>query len=670
MPKSKDTSNIGRSVNELDNEDDIISQPELQPETEVSAKKLNKKSASSEKYNRKRKKRKNNRPASEKSALVRAFSAFSSKISRGIRHSGIANALTSHEKIAEAFRKTWLYGLFFSEKNTARVNRTKVRFRKAVTDAKIPKLLERLCSALFNIKTRIYGLILLMFGITTLIIHYFVNSRGNIFTYDAYAPFTAVCICAFAIVFVFSNDPLSKDIYESKFIGSLLFDLMGVTSSDFDEKKAADFSPLGAFTLGILLGLLTLIFSARSILLVILLIIYAAAVIKSPEAGIISILLISPFASLDILVVALSLLTVSYIFKALCGKRTIKLEFSDIPIAFFMLTVLSSEAISFGGKGTPITSVIFIASYFIVVSILRSEVWFNRAVRAVSIGVSVMAVVAILIYCIGEFVNIGILGKISISEYRGTVSQVILYASFILLAELFQDKRFNSKILPIIMLLFSAVYICFTLPATAILAAVIALCIFFLLCDGRSAFFIAGISAIWVIVASFVPKANIIGSISTGKDAYTGANLIVRLLSKFGFTGIGSSDSARDILHSSVSLGSDASLLEESNLFFSLALELGYIGLIMFVISFFFILQNAFSFGQACIDRNDKYRLTSYATMCGLICAFIYGFWGNTFSEPRMLLIYWLLAGFTVAGSRCTKDRIGEAGLDIPLECY
>ncbi len=655
MPKPKNLQNVPPVFNEPD-EEEIVSQPELQPETEVSAKKLPEKTASALRNTKKRKKLKNKKKNTI-SIFTSFFSALFSKLHKGIRQSGVARVLSAREKTAEIFRRTWLYSIFFSKRNTERVKNIKVKFRRATTDAAIPKLLGQVSKALLNVKSRIYGLIFFLFGITTVAVHYLINSRTDMFIYDAYAPFTAGCVCLVALFFLFSNDTLSQSVFESKLLGSLVFDLMGIKYSSSDSSTYLELSSVGACAIGVLLGLLTMVFPARSVLLVILLLIYAVLVIKSPEAGIISILIMTPFVSLEILVLAIVLLTVSYMFKALCGKRTIKLEFSDIPVALFMLTVLSAEAVSFGGKGTPITSVVFIAAYFIAVSILRSEVWFKRAVRSVTIGVSVISVGAVLFYFLGEFANTGILTGFSVVDHRETVSQVLLYTVFIVIGMFLKEKSTNVKFGLLLIIVFSIVYLSMTLPSEAILAAVIALVIFVLLYNPKTIVPIIILGVLCVVLSYWGVGGLIVGNTNFEKRSIVGSNVLIELLSQFGFVGIGSADSAWEVLHSSVSIGSSTAVIEESDLFFALALELGYIGVAMFIISFFFILQNAFSYGKICTERTDRYRVVSYAAMSGLIAAFIYGLWKNIFATPRMMLVFWLLAGITVAGSRSSRER-------------
>ncbi len=667
MPKLRYTQ-AEPSVHELDSDDEIISQPELQPETEVSAKKLPQKNASVSKHRKNHGRRKKKKE--EKSAFSRFFSALSSKISKGIRRSAISRALTSHEKTAEAFRNTWLYGLFFSEKNINRIDRAKVKFRRTLTDATTPKLFGRASSSLLTVKSRVYGLILFMFGIAALAVHYLVNAKFNLFIYDAYAPFTAAGICVVALLFLFSNNSFYRDIYESKLLGSIIFSLMGVSHSSKTEESSPDLSSAGACAVGILLGLLTIIFPASSILLFILLMIYAAVVIKSPESGMISVILIAPFAPLNAIAISIALLAISYIFKLMCGKRTLKLEFSDIPVALFMLTVLSAQTVSFGGIASPVISLLFMLSYFIAVSILRSEVWFEKAIHAIALCVSVMSVAALLFYSIDKFINVRLFTDFPIISYRENISQTLLYSVFILFALIIKAKSRKAGFGLSLILICTLVYLYFTLPAAAVLAALVAIVIFLALYNIKNIFIISIFGAVWIVLARFIPKLNIIANINAEKNSFSGSNPIIGFLSEFGFVGIGSAKSATDILHSPILSGTEAALLENNSLFLSLGLELGYLGLIMFVISFFFILQNAFSYGQSCIDRTNKQRVVCYAAMSGLICAFIYGFWGNIFAEPRMVLIYWLLAGITVSGSRCSKGLPGQSGQDIPSDCY
>ncbi len=678
MPSSEKDLNsqntaVDTPITEEDEDDAIETQPELQPETEVSAIKLDdEEPVSAVKHHRSKKSQKQKSSAG---IIVYLLSQLFSKIYRGIRNSGFACALTSYDSVSEAFRRSFLYSLIFSEKNTARANSLKTKFRKATTEASVPKALDKAITYLLSLPTRMYGLIFFLFGVVSLISHLVLKATlASYVSAGTTVQITGFVISAIAILLTFSNDTLVQTISESKLLSSFLYGLLGIKRLDTDSLKPSDISGGRACLIGIGLGILSIFFPVYKILLLMASFIYAAIVIKSPESGMISLILLAPFAPLSILKIAIILLAIAYIYKALCGKRTIKFEFSDIIVALFLLTVFSAETVSFGGQGTPLSSLIFILSYFIAVSILRSDVWFSRAVTAIVLGASAMAVGAVVLYFIGEYAVTGIFADFTAREYRNITSHVLLYTFFIMLTALpkkKEDDKSQSKpkkkkekekerkkgirLSLLFAILCSATYLTFALPPYALLAAITALSIFAVLCNVKTVFPIIFLGITRIVLSILGVGGFIIDRISTDKSSLIGSNIMIRLLSQFGFIGVGSSENADMVVGSSVSVGAQLSTLDENSLLLRLALELGYIGVILFALSLFFILQGAFSYGSSCPDRSDKYRLTAYAGMCGLIAAFICGIWENIWIDPRMPLIYWLLAGVTAACTRCSR---------------
>ncbi len=647
---------LNTQIANRDNDDEEIeSQPELQPETEVSAKKLDDHESQNSEV---RKKTKRKKKKSRKQNAIGLFSQLFSRLYRAIRNSGTANAITAYDKTAEACRRSFFYSLFFSGKAQKRANDIKVRFRRTATDARLPKLCERLTSSMLMVRTRIYGIIFLIFAITTLAVHYIVGGFLGFSLYtDPYKLPVSVCVCVISLIFVFSNDILSQTLTESKLLGALLFDLMGIKRPSNEREEVIELAPGGACVVGLLLGLLTVVFSPYLLLAFILALVYAAIVIKSPESGMISILVLAPFAPLNVIQTSIVLLGGVYIYKALCGKRSIMLEFPDLIVALFLLTVFLAEGVSFGGIGTHFSSVTFILAYFICVSILRSDIWFERAIRSVVLSTSVMAVFAVILYYVGEYAVSDILKDFSAAEYRDAISHILLYASFMLLAAFLNQKDRKLRFWISIAVVCLAVYLCLTLSPYALIAAIISLAIFSVLCNVKAIFPMVGLAVIRIVMGLFGFSGPILDRISTDKTSLVGSNIMIRLLSQFGFTGIGSSEYADDVISSTVSVGSNPTLLEENSLILRLALELGYIGLILFAVSFFFMLQAVFSHGRKCTDKSDRYRITSYAGMCGLISAVICGIWENIWLSPRMPLIFWLLAGLTVACTRSLASR-------------
>ncbi len=652
--KGADILDAGKNenLNEPENEEEMdneveISEPELPPETDI----MLEESDSSEEA------QEDDEPAEKPRSygIILSFVAtVLSAIYRAIRSSAATAMLTAYDKTADAFRSSWLYGVLFSEGAISMADKLKVRFRRATTHALIPKGLAFSASRLLVIRSKIYGFIMLFFGLTTLLVHYAMNSMYKLFIYDIYAPLTAVSVCAVAIFFVFSNDTLIKCVYNSRILGALVFDLMGVKQSSADAEPY-ELSASGACIFGIILGSFTFVFPARYIVLLVAAVLYAVIVMKSPEAGMISVMILATFAPFKLLCIAIVLLAVSYLFKVFCGKRTLKLEFIDAMIAVFLLIKVLAETVSFGGKGDTFQTLVFGSAYFITVSILRSEPWFKRAIRAIVIGVSVISVFSVLFYLMSEVAHSGMLANVDFSSFGAFVAQLQLYSFFIILAVFLKEKNKNLRLGLMIVMVLNVIYISLALPNGAIVAGISALAVFLVLYNVKNLALVLAALVVRIVLPIFGVLGPI--SLSADKGSLIGLNTIIKILSKYGFTGIGASDSALDIIYSSISVGSSSGDLREQSLLLQIALETGYIGAVMFIFTFVLILQSAFSYGRSCPDKTEWYRLITYAGMCGIVAAFVYGIVQNIWIDQRMFLVYWILAGITTAASRCAKAK-------------
>lgn len=600
------------------------------------------------------------------SVLIHFLILVAETVSRTLRNSFFASVLTAYDKTAELFRASFIYN-FFAEKPASLFKSFKKYVRRQATDSVIPKKLDAIASSLLLIKSRIYGLIFLSFAASALFVHFFINLYFTVSVFSVHTPFIAVAVIIGSLFLVFSGKTLSKTLLESKIFSAFGFRLLGLNKNALNDRDCIELSASGAIILGLLLGFLTIIFPLQSILLFVLSVIYAIIVVKSPETGLISLFLIAPFASLNALVGAISVISVSYIFKVLCGKRTLSLEFPDIFVGIFLLLIAFGGTVTFGEKGNVLMYLLFIGIYFLSASILRSSIWFKRCVNAVILVGAVVSVYAVIARFLGEKLGFNldltletdvgdatasIFSSFSVLSYFVLVLGIFLFSSFLVSSR--KATRFGLLIANIC----AFIYMFITLPSGAWLAAVVAYIIILLLWKSRSAVYM-------IIIALFLPFLPVLKiysvenffhnfiSVTARHDLW---NAVMRMLADFGIGGIGLGENAFSSVYSAYFIGNTENAVHAGSLILQILISLGIFGLIIFAAIIFFVLQSSLSYGRNCSDKSDYGRIMGYTGMCGIIASFLWGINEFIWYNPRVMLLFWLIMGVTVSARRSSLD--------------
>lgn len=596
------------------------------------------------------------------SVLIAFFTLIANTVSRTVKNSFFSSLLTSYDNVAELFRASFLYSLF-SGKPSEFFKSFKKRVRRLATDSVLAKGFSSLVSALLLIKTRIYGLILFAFGISSLFVHFFIAPYFSVYAFSIYTPFIAIGVILVSLFLIISGKTLLQAILGSRLLSAFSFKLLGLTRPSQWENECIELSGSGSVVLGLLLGFLTVAFPIQSILLFLLSAIYALIVIKSPEAGLISLFLLAPFASLSTLAGAISVISVSYIFKVACGKRTLMLEFPDLFVGIFAVMLIFGGIVSFGKHESTLIYALFTVIYFIAASILRSERWFRRSVSAIVITGCAISVYAIIARALGETLGFKLdvtletdVGDASASVLSSfsVLSYFVLILGIFMLAYLLICKQRLTRFILTVTCLAAAAFMFLTLPKGAWLAAIVACVLLLLLWKSRTAIYMLMIC----LILPFLPALNIssvegaLGSAVSSYERLDLWNAVIRMLGDVGIGGIGIGKDAFTSVYSAYFIGNTGNASHAGSLLLQITVSLGIFGLLTFLAIIFFILQGSLSYGRSCSDKFGFNRIICYAGMCGIIASFIWGISEFIWYDPRTMLLFWLIAGVTVSARR------------------
>ncbi|MBR2474444.1 MAG: O-antigen ligase family protein [Clostridia bacterium] len=589
------------------------------------------------------------------------------------RNSFTATLFTSFQNTSQKFKNSFLYSFFFNQNSTKFTGRVKKQFRKTATVAFIPSMLGAFSSALMKVKTRIYGVTLFSFAVTSLLLYFFVTPNFSIFNIDIYAPITCLIVALASLFLMLFNGSLSRGIKESFILSTLLFGFLGIKRPSFSDNEIIDVSASGCSIAGVALGALTLFFPAHIIITVIFTAIYTYLVVKYPETGLISLILFIPFMYTNVLLYIVCVITVSYVFKLLTGKRTPNFEFADLFFALFLILSFLSDIFTFGESLNVMTSTAFILIYFLCVCMLRDKVWFDRAINSVVLGACVYAAYSIFVTFIGNIFDLGYITYVANTDYGPADSSALNSSSilgitvvigiFYLLSYLFTTKSKSNRFGLLLLIVASIIYVFREASISVLIGLILALILYMVLKTNKTFIFIIFACAVIPLLPLF-NSGVYSGIMLLIKDEMYRLDIwsaVVNMLTRYFLTGIGNSPDAFPTLYSSYYVGNTVSVPHAHSMIFQLSISLGFIGLLLFALIIFFILQGAFSFGRNSADKSSKNRLVCYAGMCAVIALTISGFFENIMYNPRTMLMFWLVCGLTVCARRSTGDRPATA---------
>ena len=611
----------------------------------------------------------------ENSLIISFLILVGGAIAKTLRNSFTATVFTAYNKISADFKESFIYKSLFNQKTDRVTLKIKKVLRRIATNARVPSLIGEIFSSLVKLKARTYGVIFFSFGVMTMLLHFFVVRNFTFFNLDLYAPVTAGLVIILSLFLIISAKTVSDMLKESYFLSTLLFDFLGIKRPSHSENEVVEFPASGAAIVGALFGALTLFFPALSVIFAVITVIYTFIVIKYPETGVVSLILITPILSNSALIYICSVITVSYIFKILVGKRTPNFEFTELIVALFLLLTLMSGIITFGTKSEIFSNGIFIMVYFLLVCTLRDRNWFDRAVKSIILGSCIFASFSLFVTFFGKYFEIDF-NYIPNSDVAGAESN-IFQSSYVLgiilmcgllymLTAFFTAKTLSNKIAFFIFMVIAAIFIFRETSPSIIFALLVSTVIYLFLKSSKTAVFTVVVLCITPVVLSFTPWLvnGIKASLSNEMYRLDIWNAVINMFGKYGLSGIGTGKDAFTDIYTTFYIGNSVNVKHAHSLLFQIAFSLGFFGVVLFALIIFFIMQGALTYGRNCTDKSAENRLLCYSGMCSVIALALCGLTEYIWLNSRIMLVFWILCGLAVCSRRSANERNDEEQLN------
>lgn len=460
---------------------------------------------------------------------------------------------------------------------------------------------------------------------------------------------------------------------ESELVAPLLFSVFGLRRELFKEKNTSGGRRNIAFILGTVLGVSTYFLPPIIVLAAPVALVASYAVVLSPEAGMVITLFSVPLLIFTghpslFLAFILIFLTFCYAMKAVRGKRYVRFEAVDLFILLFILLFASGAIGSFGEIDVSLPLYVCLsAGYFLCANMFSSRVWLKRGVIALMAGGMLSSLFAVYQYISGNvdtmwldtqsFSNIA--GRaVSFFENPNMLGEYAMMLLPIAVALLLSAKKGRERGAWICVALATALCLVFTWARGAWLGALAAFFVFAVLYSKKTIPFMLLCLLLVPFLPVILPESVVLRMTSIGdmSDSSTSYRFFIYksaldMISDFFLTGIGAGSKSFSSVYVSYSYSGIESAPHSHNLFFQLIIELGVLGLIVFLAAMVVYIQSTVT---AIKKEKDTYlRGLQLACACGAFASLVQGMTDYVWYNYRVYFVFFALIGIGVAARRC-----------------
>lgn len=609
-----------------------------------------------------------------------AFSKLSALVFKIIGNSFIGKFFKSYDKANAKFAKKGIK----NAKN--RYSPRRKRFERTLENNFFARIIPRFYHFLLRIATRSYAAVFLIMGIIIFAL-YFLNGKTLLVEIEVNTVsfITSIALILISFPFLFSKKTLAGTVTSNKLISLIVFKLLGIYEDTCYEVDKGE--RVNATTATIIFGFafgITSYFTTPLVLLgLVLTFILAYAIFRTPEVGVIVVILTLPLADPIVTKIVLAYVLLAYIIKAILRKRVYSFEYLDIWAIVFVVVftifgidyqnILGSLPIVFGNLS-------IFALYFVVSNLIRSQEWFDKCIGAFTVSGVFVALSAILQAILGflsaYFENAQIFETYS-TMIPSTFGDNHVFAQFLVivipfgLAHMFIKRRQIPKFLGFLLSATLLLGVTLANSKSAIFGILVGVMILLIMYHRN--FIYLALSLLTALVSSFfVIKENQqireyvlslgifknIDPVSKFDSVVAGIKQIFTPSGLLG-TGVGEATSA------------------EQSFLVQLGIERGIFGIVVFALFAIMFARLVLSYQETTKNHPNR-KVISGAGLCALIGLFSTGIFVNVWANEKIVLLSILCVSLSFAYIKIEKERVhssyyyknelSRASLEIEVE--
>ncbi len=435
---------------------------------------------------------------------------------------------------------------------------------------------------------------------------------------------------------------------------------------DGHETKESKFNI--AFVAGLIFGVASFFVHPLYLILAMFGLTLAYLVLLKPEIGVLTVITLLPFAPTMLLVAAVIYIAICYFLKVLCGKRSIKFDLLDAVVLIFLLIMVGggTVAASSASMKPMLVYVSFMVGYFLVVNLIRSNEWVMRCIIGVIGSCSVVSLYGLYQNFFGlaektwqdSDMFSEIEGRVvSTFENPNVLAEYLIMVIPLILAMFIITKDKKARLILGFAGICTGGCLIYTWSRGAWLGFLIGILIFLVMYSKNTLsaliFCCLGIPFLpFVLPDSIVQRFTSIGNLGDSSTSYR-VNIWRGVLNMLGDgywrSGVGIGNDSFRLVYPGYALSGIETAPHAHNLYLQILIEVGVVGLVVFLCVLVLYAQSSFSL-HASETRREK--LVSSALFCGILSVLAQGMTDYIWYNYRVFLMFWLVLGLGAAVRR------------------
>ena len=531
-----------------------------------------------------------------------------------------------------------------------------------------------------------YGMLAVTYGIITLS-YYLLQVFIEILPvrYDLRDFGIALVISVFALLLLFFNIPLYRAMRDSRLFSFVMFEFLGIPR--IQQGKEEKGIPIGrSFLYGVLLAVLSVIFSQPPVLISLFALVLFLLVWETPEFSLILTVIFLPLTDFFpygtlLLCVILCVGFLSYLRKLFFKQRTFRLTPVDLTVLFGGLLFLFAGIFSFGGTPSLLHGLLYtvlLLGYLLSANLFTGEKAFVRMARIVVLMSVLVSAVGIAEYFTGHAVNDwldtslfpDIEGRIvSLFGNANILSVYLLLGAGISLSMIPLAKSAGTRILALLsyaVIVFATVL---TWSRGAWLSLLFGVLVFVFLYSRRAPVFLSVGLLFCPILFYFIPQTVVDRFLSSLAPIFgTGAidssssyrisvfQGVLSMIRDHLFGGIGTGDAAFSAVYPYYAIAGAEEAVHSHSLYLQFFVEMGILGLVFLLLLFFCLFLDVASHKRLTI--RDPKRTLHIGAFVSLFSLLVCGLSDYVFYSPRIYLLFFLVAGMATALGKSGREHL------------
>ena len=589
-----------------------------------------------------------------------AFSKISAWVFKVLGNSFIGKFFKSYDKANEKFVKS-------SVKNAKnRHSPRRKKFERALGNNLFARIIPRFYHFLLRISTRSYAAVFLITGLIIFAL-YFMNGKTLLteIEVNVISFITSIVLILVSFPFLFSRKTLAGTVTSNKLISLIAFKLLGIYEDacyEVDKGERVN-ATTATIIFGFAFGITSYFITPLVLLGLVLAFILAYAIFRTPEVGVIVVILTLPLAAPIVTQIVLGYVCLAYVVKAILRKRVYSFEYLDIWAIVFavIFTVFGIDYQNIlGSLPIVISNLSIFVLYFVVSSLIRSQEWFDKCIGALTISGVFVAIGGIFQALLGfasSYFDVLEIFDVYGTMIPSTFGDNHVFAQFLVivipfgLVHTFTKRRQIPKMLGFLISASLLIGITVANSKSAIFGILVGVLVLLIMYNRN--FIYLALCALAALVASvFIINENYqikeyvlslgifenIDPVSKFDSIWEG---IVQIFSLRGFLGTGVGTVTGD----------------EQSFLIQLGIERGICALVVFALFAIMFTRLVISYQETTKNHPNR-KVISGAGLCALIGLFSAGIFVNVWANEKIVLLSILCVSLSFAYIKIEKERV------------